>query len=189
MGRFTSVFLSCLSFLLFVVLLPHVSSRPAAVPARRSIVGETCNQIARGDPNVDFSFCSQSLRSAAGSDGADLHGLAIISLKLAVANATSAATRAKALLKGNGLSRYYKSCLDACREVYADAASDLRDATGMIRSGRLVDARVYISAAVDAPVVCEDGFQEGGLASPLAEEDGDLMQLAVIALAIAVRLG
>ncbi|RWW41778.1 hypothetical protein BHE74_00052718 [Ensete ventricosum] len=186
MRRFTSVFLS---FLLFLVLLSHVSSRPPAVPARRSIVGETCKQIARDDPNVDFTFCSRSLRSVHGSDGADLRGLAMISLKLAVANATGAGSRAKALLKGGGLSRYYKSCLAACGDVYADAVSDLRDAAGMIRSGRLVDARVHLSAAVDAPVVCEDGFRDGGLASPLTEEDGDLMQLAVIALAITVRLG
>ncbi|RWW77266.1 hypothetical protein BHE74_00014577 [Ensete ventricosum] len=129
------------------------------------------------------------LRSVSKSKRADLRGLAIISLKLAKANATHAKSRVKALLKEKLLSTYRKSCLQTCRELYSDAASSFRNSVKPIKSGRYADAKVYISSAVDAPGECEDSFQEGDITSPLTKVNYDLFQLAVIALAITSRLG
>ncbi|WOK94941.1 invertase inhibitor [Canna indica] len=179
-----------LSFpLLFLLLLCR--SSPTAATAQPDIVDETCNQTASDDPNVNYTLCVDSLRSVPRSKHADLRGLAIISLRLAKANATHAKSLAKALLKAEKatMSGYEKSCLETCRDLYGEAVSSLKSTVRMIKAERYVDAKVYASSAVDAPGGCEDGFQEGGIASPLAEENDYLFQLAVIALAITSRLG
>ncbi|URD91698.1 PMEI, partial [Musa troglodytarum] len=185
MMRFTSVLLT-----LFLFLLLHQGSSPKATAATHpDIADETCRRIADDDPNVNYTFCTQALRSVSKSKRADLRGLAIISLKLAKANATHAKSRVKALLKEKQLSTYRKSCLQTCRELYSDAASSFRNSVKQIKSGRYADAKVYISSAVDAPGECEDSFQEGDITSPLTKVNYDLFQLAVIALAITSRLG
>ena len=171
-------------------LLLHQGSSPKATAATHpDIVDETCRRIADDDPNVNYTFCTQALRSVSKSKRADIRGLAIISLKLAKANATHAKSRVKALLKEKQLSTYRKSCLQTCRELYSDAASSFRNSVKQIKSGRYADAKVYISSAVDAPGECEDSFQEGDITSPLTKVNYDLFQLAVIALAITSRLG
>ncbi|CAL9112349.1 unnamed protein product, partial [Musa textilis] len=185
MMRFTSVLLT-----LFLFLLLHQGSSPKATAATHpDIADETCRRIADDDPNVNYTFCTQALRSVSKSKRADLRGLAIISLKLAKANATHAKSRVKALLKEKQLSTYRKSCLQTCRELYSDAASSFRNSVKQIKSGRYADAKVYMSSAVDAPGECEDSFQEGDITSPLTKVNYDLFQLAVIALAITSRLG
>ncbi|XP_065005488.1 putative invertase inhibitor [Musa acuminata AAA Group] len=184
MMRFTSVLLT-----LFLFLLHQGSSPKATAATHPDIVDETCRRIADDDPNVNYTFCTQALRSVSKSKRADLRGLAIISLKLAKTNATHAKSRVKALLKEKQLSTYRKSCLQTCRELYSDAASSFRNSVKQIKSGRYADAKVYISSAVDAPGECEDSFQEGDITSPLTKVNYDLFQLAVIALAITSRLG
>ncbi|XP_074564998.1 putative invertase inhibitor [Curcuma longa] len=155
--------------------------------ASSDLVGDSCGQIAAGDPNVDYAFCVASLRPSAGATARDL---AAAAARLAAANATRADAAAAAAMRGRAekMGRYERSCLESCRELFAGAAEDLSEAAGMVEGGRSADAGVRLSAAVDAPVTCEEGFREGGIASPLAAEDGDLFRLAVIALAINARL-
>ncbi|XP_009408110.2 putative invertase inhibitor [Musa acuminata AAA Group] len=185
MTRVPSVFL----FLLLVFLIVLHQSMAAAAHHHHSIVSETCKHSANGDPNVNYTFCVESLQSVSKSKHADLRGLAIISARLAKADAKHAKSRVKTLLKAKKMSRYRKSCLQTCRELYSDAMASLRDSVKLIKAGRYGDANVYISSAVDAPGECEDSFKEGSIKSPLVKENHDLFQLAVIALSITSRLG
>ncbi|WOL18980.1 hypothetical protein Cni_G27777 [Canna indica] len=209
MIRFTFTFL----FFLILIFLLHHSSSPAAMAAashhhhrhhhrhhrhcrRPDIIGKTCKQSADGDPDLNYAFCLKSLQSAPRSKCADLRGLALISLKLAKADAKRAKSRAKALLKeykrralaGGGGRRYEKSCLETCHELYDDAAANLGDAAKMVEAEQYADANVMISGAVDAPRDCEEAFEEGGLPSPLRKENYRLAQHAVVGLAITARL-
>ncbi|KAG6537077.1 putative invertase inhibitor [Zingiber officinale] len=169
------------SLFLLLCLLRHASS---------DLVGDACGQIADGDPNVDYAFCVESLRPSASATARDLRGLAAAAARLAAANATRADAAAAAAMRGRAekMGRYERSCLESCQELFEGAAEDLAEAARMVEGGRFEDAGVRLSAAVDAPVTCEDGFREGGIASPLTAEDGDLFRLAVIALAINARL-
>lgn len=157
--------------------------------ASSDLIGDACSQIAAEDPNVDYAFCAASLLPSVGAAARDLRGLAAAAARLAAANATRADAAAATAMRGRAekMGRYERSCLESCRELFAGAAEDLAEAAGMVEGGRFEDAGVRMSAAVDAPVTCEEGFREGEIASPLAAEDGDLFRLAVIALAINAR--
>ncbi|RWW33764.1 hypothetical protein BHE74_00022848 [Ensete ventricosum] len=186
MTRVPSVFLFLL--LIFLIVL-HQSMAATHHHRHRSIVSETCKHSANGDPNVNYTFCVEALQSVPKSKHADLRGLAIISARLAKADAKHAKSRVKTLLKAKKMSGYRKSCLQTCRELYSDAMASLGDSVKLIKAGRYGDANVYISNAVDAPGECEDSYKEGRIKSPLVKENYDLFQLAVIALSITSRLG
>ncbi|WOK97942.1 hypothetical protein Cni_G06650 [Canna indica] len=178
----------CSVFFLYLLLQQSFAIHEPAAP---DLVGDTCKQIAGDDPNVDSAFCVDSLRPAASAAGCDdLPSLAAVSSRLAAANATGAEAVAKVALEEGDqrLSQYEKSCLESCRELFSKAAYDLEEAAEMIAAGSFDDADVRMSSAVDAPAMCEEGFREGGVESPLEKEDSDLFQLAVIALAITARL-
>ncbi|XP_072993755.1 putative invertase inhibitor [Typha latifolia] len=95
----------------------------------------------------------------------------------------------KKLLKAKPLERYTQSCLETCRDLYSSSITDLKNSVEAIKAGGYEDAKTWMSSAVDAPGTCEDGFQDGGIRSPIAEENDELFQLTVIALAITSLLG
>ncbi|WOK98343.1 hypothetical protein Cni_G07054 [Canna indica] len=157
--------------------------------ASPDIVEHTCKKIAAENHDVKYAFCVSSLRPAA-KGCRDLRRLAVVATRLAAANSKRAEAAADAALKEGEqrLSRYEKSCLDSCQELFSGAVDDLESAARMIEAASFVEAKVHLSAGVDAPVTCEDGFREGGIASLLAKEDEDLLQLTMIALDMTASL-
>lgn len=186
MANYQMIGLTSSFFLL--LLLATTSPAAAATTTHRhpDIVLRTCHHSAATDPNVNYTLCVDSLGSSPKSKRADLRGLALLSLRLAKAEAKRAKARAKAALRevDDGGDRYLESCLATCRELYAGAAMGLGESIKMVKQGKYGDANVRVSGSVDAPGACEGGFKEGGRASPLWKENHRLFQLAVIALSI-----
>ncbi|KAH7668658.1 Pectinesterase protein [Dioscorea alata] len=153
------------------------------------IVSETCKRCADGDPNVSFNLCNNSLSSVPKSHKSDLRGLALISLKLSIKNATHVKSQVKKLLKATPANdTYMRSCLESCEELYSDAISALRDSVKAIKAKRFDDAITYLSSVVDDPQTCEDGFSEGGIVSPLGKEDDNFFGLSAISLSMSSLL-
>lgn len=175
--------------ILFWLILHQSSSISTIVSADSDIIIDTCNRCASSDPNVNYTLCVTSLESVLQASQSDLEGLAIISVRLAKSNMTQAKSKVKNLLKAESLDPYVESCLETCRELYSNSIADLKDSVKAIKSSRYNDANILISSAVDVPRTCEDGFDEGGLQSPLSKENDELFGLVVIALAITSLVG
>ncbi|KAJ8490420.1 hypothetical protein OPV22_012141 [Ensete ventricosum] len=176
---------SSITFLLAVtVLLLHHH----LLPGVEASVETACRDAANSSPNVKYDFCVAALRSNPGSGSADKKGLAVIAASLTKDKATSASTKAKSLLAKTSDPKT-KQCLETCESVYEDVLSDIDVAIPAIKEGRLGDAKTNLSAAVDAPDTCEDGFKDLKVPSPLTKEDSDLTQMSIIALAFTNLLG
>uniref|UniRef100_A0A0D9VB36 Pectinesterase inhibitor domain-containing protein n=1 Tax=Leersia perrieri TaxID=77586 RepID=A0A0D9VB36_9ORYZ len=150
------------------------------------MVEETCGRCRRSNPNVNYTLCVASLSSYPGSRAADLRGLALISampLRSALAAISSSATDLRDTASPGSPVR---SCLDACLGLFRHAALELRSAVAAVESWRYGDARTAMSAAVDAPVTCEDEFKDQAMDPPPAIKDksNPLFQQGVISLAI-----
>ncbi|KAL6008280.1 hypothetical protein ACLOJK_033786 [Asimina triloba] len=148
------------------------------------LIQETCNKSASIDPLLSYDFCVASLEAVPESYTADLNGLGIISLKLALLNATHAEHRVVELQAGKQ-DLFTKRCLETCPELYSDATSSLEDSIKAFSFSSYDDANAYVSAAMDDCGTCEDGFKEKeGVVSPMMKENQDIFQLCAIALAI-----
>ncbi|KAH0462172.1 hypothetical protein IEQ34_009747 [Dendrobium chrysotoxum] len=179
-----SQFLPSIFFSLFFLLLLHQSSIVSG-----SIVEKTCNRCVKIDQGFDYNLCVSLLNSNPNSRNADLSGLGVISLDIAGAKAANIQSTINKLLKSlPGGKKYEKGCLEDCLELYTDAISQLRDSVEAIKARRNDDARTWISAAVDAASTCEDGFQEGGLKSPLNKQNDEYLKTILIPLDIAALL-
>ncbi|KAG6520158.1 putative invertase inhibitor [Zingiber officinale] len=174
------------SFLLLLLLLSTTSPVASSATHRAchrnpDIVHRTCHHSAATDPNVNYTLCVESLGSSPKSKSANLRGLALLSLRLAKAEAKRAKARAKEALREvhDGGDRYLESCLATCLELYAGANAALGESIKMVKQGKYGDANVHVSGSVDAPGVCEGSFKEGGRASPLGKENHRLFQLTL----------
>ncbi|KAI3436971.1 Mannosyltransferase [Psidium guajava] len=152
------------------------------------MIHETCKKCAQEDPNVSYRFCVASLESNPKSCCVDLRGLGLISIKLLRHNVTEARSYAKKLLKSKKTDPFIKPCLQDCLELYTDAVPGLEKATRAYKDERYMDANTDLSAVMDAPTTCEDGFVERGAASPLTERNKDAFQLSAMALSIVTML-
>ncbi|KAG1360939.1 putative invertase inhibitor [Cocos nucifera] len=186
MIQLTSFFLSLFFFLLF---LNQTINSPMVTATHPDIILETCKRCAKGDPNLNYTLCVESLSSVPKSHHSDERGLAIVAVKLSKAKMKHAKSMVKQLLKAKPMGRYMKNCLLTCKDTYSDSISNLKDSLKAIKSGQYKDANIQISSAVDAPGNCEDSFQDGNIKSPLTEENKNVFGLAVIALDITALLG
>lgn len=171
----------------FFLFLATTTPAAAAITHRAchrhpDIVRRTCHHSVATDPNVNYTLCVESLGSSPKSKRADLRVLALLSLRLAKAEAKRAKALAKAALRevDDGRDRYLESCLGTCRELYAGAAMGLGESIELVKQGKYGDSNVRVSGSG----ACEGGFKEGGRASPLWKENHQFFQLAVIALSI-----
>ncbi|KAJ6801125.1 putative invertase inhibitor [Iris pallida] len=152
------------------------------------IVQDTCKKCS--SPDANYTLCVDSFDSIPRSHRADLRGLGVIAAKLGARNAKLVRSKVRTMLKSHPKdgAGYLTSCLETCLELYSDSVSGLKDSATAIRGGRYDYANVAISAAVDAPGECEDGFSEGGIDSLLTEENHEFFGHAVIALDVTAML-
>ncbi|MBA0821777.1 hypothetical protein Goarm_018617 [Gossypium armourianum] len=79
---------------------------------------------------------------------------------------------------------FARNCLKDCSELYSLAGSSLEAGLDAFQAVDYGTANAEISAALDAPVTCEDQFKEKkGLVSPLTQENNNFRQLTAIPLA------
>ncbi|PIA32554.1 hypothetical protein AQUCO_04400030v1 [Aquilegia coerulea] len=148
------------------------------------LINQTCKKVVEGDPNVNLDFCTSTLQAVPSSHTADLDELVLISMNLTKANATHTISYIQRLLKQK-MRPYTRSCLIDCLELYSDAMSSLNTAMNDCKLERYYEANIQLSATMDAPTTCEDGFkQKKSTKSPLRKRNRDMFQLGAIALSI-----
>ncbi|KAL5724306.1 hypothetical protein ACHQM5_007583 [Ranunculus cassubicifolius] len=145
---------------------------------------QTCKKIVESTPNVNLKFCITTLQVVPNICSIDLNDLGLISMNLSKSNATSTVRYIQKILK-HKVKPYVKSCLLDCLDLYSGAISSLDIATNDVKIEHYDEANIQMSATIDAPTTCEDGFKERkGTKSPLSKRNGDMFQLSVIALSI-----
>ncbi|CAB4279327.1 unnamed protein product [Prunus armeniaca] len=106
-------------------------------------------------------------------------------MELALENATNTLSTIEKLLSNKSFDPFALVCLKDCLQLYSDAITTLRDAVGAFLRGDYNTANIWVSAVMEAPTTCEEGFKEKeGEVSPLKNENYNLFQLCDIALCI-----
>ncbi|KAL6651278.1 hypothetical protein ACP70R_010203 [Stipagrostis hirtigluma subsp. patula] len=163
----------------------------AASTSKASVLEGACKSYAASHPDVvsGYDFCVKFFQTDKGSAAADKRGLAAIAVKIIRVGAESVAKRIAAL-QASEKDVNKLSGLSTCAELYSEAMDDIGDAAKAIASGAFDDAVSELSAVLDAPVTCEDGFAEGDKPSPspLAAEDAEFGKEAAIALSVTADL-
>ncbi|KAH0892539.1 hypothetical protein HID58_054968 [Brassica napus] len=119
--------------------------------------------VAAKDPNLKYDICVQSLEQDPQS---------------------KTATRiVETILKNKSYPPGTEPALRTCVKLYDDANGSLNEALMSVKSGDYRSANVHLSAALDAPSTCKDGFKEKHTTSPVTNENNVLFQKIVIPLA------
>ncbi|XVF52426.1 hypothetical protein PTKIN_Ptkin05aG0017000 [Pterospermum kingtungense] len=150
-----------------------------------NIIQDSCQEAAKGNANIKVDFCVASLQANPSSKAAtSLEALVPITIDLAISNAESISSKVSKLLENKRLDKNTKSCLETCLKLYSDVPSDLETAAQAVKSKDYGKANSYISATMDAPDTCEEGFKEkDGLESPLTLENNNFFQSTAMPLA------
>lgn len=137
---------------------------------------------------LDPPFCVQALNSDSRTAGADLKGLAQISIGLTKSDATKTATLIASLVK-KAKDAKLKGRYESCAENYDNSISSLEECKESVSSGDYVSLNFQASAAMDGPTTCLDGF-EGPPEAPsqLSSKCQDSVHFCSIILAISKRL-
>ncbi|KAL3737849.1 hypothetical protein ACJRO7_019387 [Eucalyptus globulus] len=171
----------CLFCLLALLATTHLTMSAKTM----DIINLTCEKCSRESPVFNYTFCSESLQAVPVSHFTNLQGLGIISMELALLNASTTISSIEKMLRNGSLDPFQLGCLRDCKDLYLDASKTLVDATGAFMVGHYGIANMQMSAAMEAATTCEDGFEEReGEACPLTKENYDLFQLCDIALCI-----
>ena len=136
----------------------------------------------------DPPFCVKALNSDSRTAGADLKGLAQISIDLAKADATKTAPLI-ASLEEKAKDPKLKGRYETCAENYDNSIDSLDECTESVSSGDYNSLNIQASAAMEGPETCLDSF-EGPPEDPsqLPGKCEDLIHLCSIILAISKRL-
>ncbi|CAN6813995.1 unnamed protein product, partial [Brassica oleracea] len=140
----------------------------------QTLIRNSCKTAAAKDPNLKYDFCVQSLEQDPQIKTAtSLSGLVLASTN----NAESKTTNNKSYPPST------EPALRTCVKLYDDANGSLNEALMSVKSGDYRSANVHLSAPLDAPNTCEDGFKEKHTTSPVTNENNVLFQKIVILLA------
>ena len=175
---------------LLQALCPLVFLLACSTPSNASVLQDTCKSFAATRPDIGYDYCVKFFQAEKGSAAADKRGLAAIAVMIVHAAAKGTAKHIAAL-RASEKDRKRLECLRSCSELYSDAVSEIGDAAAGIASGTAGgrgDAVTALSAVLDAPRTCEEGFKELHAPSPLAAEDAEFGREASVALSVTAAL-
>lgn len=175
-------FLRLISFFFLIALPLGRSSTTLNVP--KDIINQTCQKCANQSIILSYNLCSTSLPAVPVSHSANLEGLALVAMELALENVTSTLATIEKLLDSTSLDNFALGCLADCLELYSDAAWTIVNSVGVFLSGNYDVTRIWMSSVMEAASTCQQGFTGRGEASPLTQENYNLFQLCGIALCI-----
>lgn len=181
---FFSISLCCCFF--FLLIPTENFSTVTAMSA--DIINQTCRKCADESHIFSYDLCTTSLQTVPVSHVANLQGLALIAMELALNNASNTLLIIQNLLTSNeSLDPFAVVCLKDCLQLYSDGIRTLVDAVGAFLGEQYDNANIWLSAVMQASDTCEEGFKEKEgevLPSPLTNENYNLFQLCDIALCI-----
>lgn len=162
--------------ILFFTIHPHHTI--AIQSTSTDLIAKVCMHSAHKD------ICIASLESEPASQKADLHGLALIALRLATSNATDTSTYIIQSLKNATIDPVIEQCLSDCSEHYLGATEQLDDSLAALTARGYGDVNTWVKAAIADAQACEDGFKEQGVnSSVLSHRNNMFKQLCNNALA------
>ncbi|CAH8338281.1 unnamed protein product [Eruca vesicaria subsp. sativa] len=150
----------------------------------QTLIRDSCKTAAAKDPNLKYDFCVQSLEQDPQSKTAtSLTGLVLASTNNAGSKTTNVKGIVETMLKNKTYPPGTEPELRTCVELYNGANGSLNEALMNVKSRDYRSANVHLSAALDAPSTCEDGFKEKHATSPVTNENNVLFQKILIPLA------
>ncbi|KAL0719311.1 hypothetical protein Bca4012_068635 [Brassica carinata] len=150
----------------------------------QTLIRDSCKTAAARGPNLKYDFCVQSLEQDPQSKTATtLVGLVLASTNNAASKTTNVKGIVETILKNKKYQPGTENALRTCVEVYDDAKDSLNEVLMNVKSGDYRSAAVHLSAALDEPGTCEDGFKERHAISPVTNENNVLFQKILIPLA------
>ncbi|XP_010481390.1 PREDICTED: putative invertase inhibitor [Camelina sativa] len=151
----------------------------------QTLIQDSCKKAAAINLQLKYDFCVNSLTQDPESKTATtLEGLVFASTKNAAAKIMDVKRFVEQILKAKKYGPGMEAALSTCVELYDEANGSLNTAFSSVQSHDYNTANVYISAALDAPDNCEDGFKEGKLEkSPVTNKNNILLQTILIPLA------
>ncbi|CAL5030365.1 unnamed protein product [Urochloa decumbens] len=163
----------------------------ACSTSKTSVLQDTCKSFAAKHTDIGYDYCIKFFQADKGSAAAaDKRGLAAIAVKI-VGAVSKSTTKRIAALRASEKDKRRLECLSSCAEVYSDAVAEIAVAAQGIASGTasgLGEAVTALSAVLDAPSTCEQGFVELNVPSPLAAEDAEFGKEASVALSVTAAL-
>ncbi|CAN4085969.1 unnamed protein product [Withania somnifera] len=153
--------LSYISALLLVASLLSIS--------RADLINDVCSKTQK--PTI----CLSTLNGDPRSKGANLEGLATISIDISLKNMQFARNLVNSLLKqatDPNLKTRYNSCL----ENYNDSIDDLKELPALLNSKDYLGLNVHASAALDGPSTCDDNFTTLPAEAPQLKAASDKIQ-------------
>ncbi|OIV90975.1 hypothetical protein TanjilG_16935 [Lupinus angustifolius] len=114
---------------------------------------EVVDNICQQTPDKDL--CLQVLSSDPTSAFGNLHDLALISLRVAAANATGILSEVKMLIDDDNLDPAVQQGLADCKENLLDAEGQLEDTVAAILTNAKHDAQIWLKAALAAIDTCD----------------------------------
>ncbi|KAK8482446.1 hypothetical protein V6N13_046977 [Hibiscus sabdariffa] len=155
------------------------------VSVRSDVLSDSCREVTKDDPTINFDFCVSTLEGNPKAKSAtSVADLVKVATETAISNSNSIGSIITKLLSNKGLEPYVRSCLQDCSELYSDAGPILGQGEQAFEGKDYGTANSAISAALDAATTCEDQFKEKeGVVSPLTKENNSFFQLNAISLA------
>ncbi|KAJ0242642.1 Pectinesterase inhibitor domain-containing protein [Hirschfeldia incana] len=149
----------------------------------QTLIRDSCKTAAAKDPNLKYDFCVQSLEADPQSKSAtSLTGLVLASTNNAASKTTNVKGIVETILKNKKYPPGTEPALRTCVKLYDDANNSLNKALMNVKSCDYRSASVHLSAALDDPGTCEDGFKEKHGISPVTNENKVLFQKILIPL-------
>ncbi|XP_059315563.1 pectinesterase inhibitor-like [Lycium ferocissimum] len=150
-----------------IVVLLSISSVLTSV--RADLVDDVCSKTQKP------AICLSALRADPRSKGANLEGLATISIDASLKNAQSTRNLVNTLLKqatDPKLKTRYASCL----ENYNDAVDDIGGLPAFLKSKDYGGLNTHASAASDDPSTCDENFSGPPAEAPQLKDASDKLQ-------------
>ncbi|XP_031252488.1 pectinesterase inhibitor-like [Pistacia vera] len=130
------------------------------------------------------TLCIAALTSDTESKSTNLHGLAEISLKIALSNASETHDYISELA-GKTKDKYMQQCLEDCSENYRQAALQIEDSMKALSSKGYENVKTWVSGAMSNAESCQEGFHgKRGYKCPFSMMNKFFSQLCSISLSI-----
>ncbi|MCD7464778.1 hypothetical protein HAX54_053407 [Datura stramonium] len=156
------------NFIIFLIVsLSSISFMLTSV--KGDLIDDVCSKA------LKKKICLSTLRANPRSKGANLEGLATISIDLSQKNAKSVRDLVNTLLK-QAKDPKLKSRYVSCLENYNDAINNLGELPGYLKSKDYGSLNIHASAASDDPSTCDDNFSGPPAEPPQLKAASDNLQ-------------